>query len=296
MKTNSLKYTTCRTRGDIKVEVKIRLNDECRNGHADFAITGTVYEKDKYGNWRWSQTGCCHEAIQRFFPKFKPFIDLHLCDAIGAPMYAVGNGFYHLRESSKEVVMSYLRITVSEYDHIKTYASDELYLKYLLYNHGIVERWLSEARQAITQLEALCGQTFKDESMRYQIDPLSDEERTLIESRIAEGYYTETAIAKRKREAARTARRKEIERLQRQAQDAKHKIDQELQVKLYLFRLGAPLESFIYYDHSNEVAFNWRHCVYKRDRMSEKQYHDLMAKIDLRKLPDGIKFSFKPAA
>lgn len=295
MESNSLKYTTSRTRGDIKVEVKIRLNDECRNGHADFAITGTVYEKNQYGHWRWSQAGCCHEAIQRFFPKYKPFIDLHLCDAIGAPMYAVGNGFYHLRESSKEVVMSYLRITASEYDHIKTYACDELYLKYLLYDHGIVERWRSEARQAITQLEALCGQTFKDESVRYQVDPLSDDERTLIESRIAEGYYTKAAIAKRKLEAARMARRKEIERLQRRAQYAKRKIDQELQVKLYLFRLGAPLESFIYYDHRNEVEFNWTRRIYERERMSEEQYNALMAKIDRTKLPEGITFKFKTA-
>lgn len=183
----------------------------------------------------------------------------------------------------------------SEYDHIMTYACDELYLKYLLYHHGIVERWRSEAKQAITQLEALCGQTFKDESVRYQIDPLSDEERTLIESRIAEGYYTKAAIAKRKREAAQTARRKEIERLKRRAQDAKRKNDQELQVKLYLFRLGAPLESFIYYDHSKEVEFNWTRRINERERMSEKQYNELMAKIDRNKLPEGITFKFKPA-
>jgi len=295
MESHSLEYTTSRTIGDMKVDVKIRLNDECHNGHADFAITGTVYEKTSYDTWRWSQAGCCHEAIHRFFPQFKLFIDLHLCDAIGAPMYAIGNGFYHLRESSREIVMSYLRISEQEYDLIKAYAYDELYLKYLLYHHGIVERWKQEAKMAIAQLEALCRQTFRDGSIRYQIDPLTEDERTLVEGRIAEGYYTKAAIAQRKREAARAARKKEIERLQRRARAAKRKIDRELQVKLNLFKLGAPLESFIYYDHSNEVAFNWTHRTYEHERMSEDQYNALMKKIDIKKLPEGIKFKFKPA-
>ena len=292
MKSSELKYRTVKTTDQYTLKVKIRLSDDCHNGHADFAITGDFYD---YVNGDHC-CGCIHEIIEAICPEFQPFIALHLCDAKGAPMYAQGNGFYHLRNSSREVTMKELRITRQEYDRFLREAEDQFYFTYLLQTMGIPDRWEKEAQAAIKQLEALTGDTFEDASVRYQFTPLTPEEMQLVEKRIAEGYYTKEAIAKRKREAARQARREKIEQLQQRARNAKRKIDRELQVELYLFKLGAPLESFIYYDHSNEVTFNWTRRVYERERMSEEQYNALMKKIDPKKLPEGITFKFKPAA
>lgn len=152
---DKLKYNATKTINGYKIDVKVRLDDDCRNGHADFGVTATIYEKDKYGIWKWCMAGCCHEQIAVAFPELRPFIALHLCDAKGAPMYAQGNGFYHLRNSSKEVTMSELRITQQEYDRFFREAEDQLYFTYLLQTMGIPARWEEEARVAIRQLEDL---------------------------------------------------------------------------------------------------------------------------------------------
>lgn len=36
---------------DMKINVKVRLDDHCGNGSCDFAITANIYEKDKYDQW-----------------------------------------------------------------------------------------------------------------------------------------------------------------------------------------------------------------------------------------------------
>ena len=292
MKSSCLTYRTVKTTDDYKLIVDIRLSDDCRNGHADFAVTGDFYDYVNGGN----ACGCIHEIIGSVFPEFKPFIDLHLCDAKGAPMYAAGNGLYHLRESSEAVTRSYLRISHEEYVRLKREAEDELYMAFLLEEMGITARWQQEATAAIRRLEELTGKTFEDRSERYQFTPLTAEQRELIRTRIAEGYYLPANIRKRRQQARLAARRKKIAELEAEARRKKQRIDRELQVELYLFRLGAPLESFIYYAHSNEVAFNWTRRFHERERMSEKQYNALMKKIDPKKLPEGITFKFKPAA
>ena len=150
MKRSELKYRTVKTTDQYTLKVKIRLSDDCHNGHADFAITGDFYDYVEGGHC----CGCIHEIIEAIYPEFKPFIDLHLCDAKGAPMYAQGNGFYHLHNSSREVTMNELRITRQEYDRFLREAEDQLYFTYLLQTMGIPERWEKEARAAIKQLEA----------------------------------------------------------------------------------------------------------------------------------------------
>lgn len=78
---DKLKYNATKIINGYKIDVKVRLDDDCRNGHADFGITATIYEKDKYGVWKWCMAGCCHEQIAVAFPELCPFIALHLCDA-----------------------------------------------------------------------------------------------------------------------------------------------------------------------------------------------------------------------
>jgi hypothetical protein len=220
---DKLKYNATKIINGYKIDVKVRLDDDCRNGHADFGITATIYEKDKYGVWKWCMAGCCHEQIAVAFPELCPFIALHLCDAKGAPMYAQGNGFYHLRNSSKEVTMSELRITQQEYDRFLREAEDQLYFTYLLQTMGIPARWEEEARAAIKQLEELTEEQFEDTSVRYQFTPLTEEEFQLVETRIAEGYYLPANIKKRRHEALLAAKRKKIEDLKTHAANEKAK-------------------------------------------------------------------------
>lgn len=113
--TNRLCYTVSKryiqAGTTFKINVKILLADDCKNNICDWSITADIYEQRKNGRFVWCAGGCCHEEILKRFPQFKMFVDLHLSNHYGAPMYPVENGFYHITNSSKETAINYLRIT-----------------------------------------------------------------------------------------------------------------------------------------------------------------------------------------
>jgi len=289
MKVNYLEYDTERTAGKLRVDVNIRLSDPCGNGHNDFAITGTVYEK-RDGIWEMVGGGCCHDEILALFPEFRPFVDLHLCDAKGVPMYPEDNGFYFLEHKDKQgVVKEYLRITEQEYERIKATASDKLYLKYLLYDMGVVARWEKEAKAAISQLEALAGKTFKDNSRICRLAPLTPEEVALIEERMAQGYYLPETVEQRRIQALHDKRQKKINDLRESTDKKIRRLETELTVEVYVIECGLSTDNFIYYGHENRAVFNWHDSPY-RENISPKEFEAFLAQVDYSKLPEGIEF------
>jgi len=69
----------------------VRYDDECRNGHNTFSITGSVRvpgKKDIVAG------GCIHEEIARAFPELRPLIKWHLCSSDG-PLHYIANTMYH---------------------------------------------------------------------------------------------------------------------------------------------------------------------------------------------------------
>ncbi|MFT3994822.1 MAG: hypothetical protein QM660_10970 [Dysgonomonas sp.] len=286
-RSNDLRYTTTKIVGKEKIVVKIRLNDECKNGHQDFAITADIYEKKGNGQYYYSRGGCCHDEILKRFPKFKLFVNLHLSDYSGAPMYAVENGFYHLQKSDKQTVIDYLRISEEQYNKL-IHAEDKDYFKYLLYSEGIVNQWLKEATLAIQLIEELTGSEFVNDSERSQIAPLTNEEKTLIESRLRDGYYTIDAINLRKEEAKQAAKNKQITDLQSSFMKEKTKLENELNIKIFLLENDFSIENFIYYNHTNEGVFNWKNYG---EQFSKSEFERLML-LDLSMLPTGLNFKF----
>lgn len=282
---NDLRHTVTRSIGDKKIIVKIRLNDECKNGHQDFAITADIYEKARNGRHVRSCGGCCHDEILKYFPQFKIFIDLHLSDYLGAPTYAVANGFYLLKNSDKQTVLNYLRINDDLYNKLYL-AEDKEYFKYLLYSLGIVEQWSEEARQGIKYLEQLTKTEFINDSKRSQIEPLSEEEKKDIETRLKEGYYNIDAINLRNEEARQTKKNELILDLQTKFLNEKTKLKKELTVKMFLLKNDFSIDNFIYYTHKNEGVFNWQSWGTK---FSEEDFNRLLS-LDFSELPKDIAF------
>ena len=83
------KIKKIRTIGDERLEVVIRHDDECGNGHNTFSITGTLYERG-----RDVAGGCLHEEVRQFFPELAPYIKWHLCSTNG-PVHYIANTVYH---------------------------------------------------------------------------------------------------------------------------------------------------------------------------------------------------------
>lgn len=80
-----------------KLEVRLRYDDECGNGHNTFAITGSVYRPQYHGIGFYQEPyecGCLHELIAEHFPEYAPLIKWHLCSSDG-PMHYYEDTLFH---------------------------------------------------------------------------------------------------------------------------------------------------------------------------------------------------------
>lgn len=297
MRTNKLSYTVSKNYVEnglsCRIDVKIQLADECKNGVCNWSITANIYEKRRNGCVVNVGGGCCHNDILKHFPGFKRFVNLHLSDCYGAPLYAVENGYYHLKNSSKEAAIDYLRITEEEYNELIK-SEDKHYFKYLLYTLGIVARWNDEAKAAIEELEALTGDEwvnpYEYDKERKHIEMFTDEEAAEMNERIESGYYTLESIKERKETAARKAYEKKRAEIIADCEKKVSKLEEEKAVKLYILDSGLPVDNVIYYEHKKEVVFNW--LDYK-EKVSQEDFITFLNSVDYSKLPDGVTFSIK---
>ena len=288
MKTNKLSYTASKNYVEngttCRIDVKIQFADECKNGVCSWSITADIYGKRQNGRFVWCSGGCCHNEISKHFPEFSKFVALHLSDCYGAPLYAVENGYYHMKNSSKETVIDYLRVTEEEYNVLRD-ASDEAYFKYLLYSMGIVNRWNEEAKEAVKELEALTGNEwvnpYEYDKERKHIEAFTDEEAAEMNKRIDSGYYTPEAMKERKEKAAQKAYEKKRAEIIAECERKVSKLEEEKTVKLYILDSGLPVDNVIYYEHKKEVVFNW--LEYK-DKIIQDVFIDFLNNVDYSKL------------
>lgn len=291
---NDLRHTINTTWKGNPMEIKIRLNDECNNGHQDFSITATVWEKGKPRNDRnMLMGGCCHEAILQAKPSLKQFVSLHLCDYKGIPMHAGANGFYFLRNGFNNTKIDnplfpaeyceYYRISKEQFAELQK-TENVLQFSIALKELGILAQWEAEAKKAIEELERLTGTKFIIDSKRTQFVEPTEEELQEEAKKQASGYYTEAAREERKeakKQAAFTKLRAEFEA-------ATQKAEIEYLAKYAILEAGGEevLKNCIYYSHSKEIAFNWKGY----DQLSQETI-DHVKKV--AKLPEGVTYSTK---
>ena len=295
MKTNTLKYTVVKSFREkgitYKVITTIKLHDECKNGTCSWSITGILQQKKGNGRFYDIGHGCIHEEILKASPKLKMFVDLHLCDWRGTPLYPVETGYYFLQKDKKQA-KEYLRVTDEEME-ILSKCDNKEYFKYQLFAFGIVERWQTESKKAIQALEELTGDVwvnpYKESEERHRL-VLSDEEREEIEGKILSGYYTESAIQERQ-EAKRIA---EIEKRKNEViktfEKRTNKATKEKDVKLAILGAGLLSDNYLYSVEDNNVVFNYYSY---HDKVTEEEYNNMLKNIDYSLLPEGIKFEFK---
>ena len=295
METNTLKYTVVKSFREkgitYKVITTIKLHDECKNGTCSWSITGILQQKKGNGRFYDIGHGCIHEEILKASPKLKMFVDLHLCDWRGTPLYPVENGYYFLQKDKKQA-KEYLRVTDEEME-ILSKCDNKEYFKYQLFALGIVERWQAESKKAIQAMEELTGDVwvnpYKESEERHRF-VLSDEEREEMEGKILSRYYTESAIQERK-EAERIAKiEKRKNEVSKTFEKIINKATKEKDVKLAILGAGLLSDNYIYYVEGNNVVFNYYSY---HDKVTEEEYNNMLKNIDYSLLPEGIKFEFK---
>ena len=77
-----------------KITAEVRFDDECKNGHKTFAITGEILRKAKNGSWVFDSCGQIQDDIAKHFPDLVPFLKWHLCSTDG-PLHYLSNTLYH---------------------------------------------------------------------------------------------------------------------------------------------------------------------------------------------------------
>jgi len=128
--------------------------------HTYFSITGSIGEKirgrysdyiedQKGSKYELIMCGAIHEEIAKKAPSLQPFIDLHLSDINGVPMYAVENGWFYKNERSFETFKSYLRLTQEEAEYGVKIDTKEAFAGWI---EQFKPRWKAEADAAIQLL------------------------------------------------------------------------------------------------------------------------------------------------
>ena len=292
MKTNHLVFTDTRIIGNEKLTVKICLTDECKNGHQDFSITGNLYER-RNDSYKWVAGGCLHNEILRFFPQYKMFVDLHLCDYSGAPMHAVANMHYHMKEGKfnsndrkekpfKEEFCKYYRITSLQFDELKK-AQNKTHFAIILQDLSIPQQWKKEANRAIKALEGLTGNEFLNDSERSQLIMPSEKEMKEEKEKIKNGYYSKENKQKRAKKADKDALKAIEKEMKEECDKTIKKVERKYFAQKALIQAGGveAYKNHLYYDHTDTLALNWRGY----DHLSEETIEEIVSNIQL---PDGV--------
>ena len=273
--------------------IKIRLDDECENGHQDFSITGDIYQKGKPKTDRYFLSGgCIHEEILKVRPDLKIFVNLHLSDYDGVPMHPTANMIYFLKVGfSKTPIDSplfaselceYYRMNEAQYNAIKE-ARNEIDLSLLLQSTGVLKAWKDEATKAIEILENLTGKKFVNDSKRSQLVIPTDEAIKEEEQKVKSGYYSNEAKQARK-DAERGAA---IEKIEKERADKLNRVNLEFNAQKAVFMFGLPTNNFIFYSHSLEGCFNWKSY---ETQISQSQLDTFLSSEIYNSLCKGVKF------
>lgn len=273
------------------IEAELKLDDECKNHVCEWSMTGEMYKCDKEGNRlkgkdKYCISGAIADEISKHIPELKDFVDMHLRNYLGQPMYPMENGIYWMKQGL-EKGMVYLGATREEAEILSVDLEDKAYFKYQLFALGIVDRWKAKSDEMIKRLEKMTGKKWVNP---YRLDEerfvlrITDEERMEIEEKIASGYYTKEAIRKRIDERRAEERKKIEDKYENELREEIDKINRKKTVYLYLFDKG--ITNAIYHVSTNKVEFNW---TYGR-RLTKEEFDEFVRTCDMSKLPEGITF------
>jgi hypothetical protein len=121
---------------------------------------------------------------------------------------------------------------------------------------------------------------------------LPEEIKTLIEERIANGYYLPENIRKREAKLLEEKKQKRINELKEDAERKIKEIEDDLAVRVYVVESGLSDGNFIYYNHTNKGVFNWQNDAF-HNKISQEEFIDFLNGVDYSKLPEGIEFEIK---
>lgn len=80
---------------ECSIKVKLRYDDDCKNGYNTFSITATIYDSSNI----WVKAGCFHDEIAHHFPHLAKYIKWHLCSS-NEPLHYLANTMYWIQQDN----------------------------------------------------------------------------------------------------------------------------------------------------------------------------------------------------
>jgi hypothetical protein len=225
----------------------IKLDDNCKNGHLTFSFTGEI--KVKKGNGRFYNyiSGAISDIIAYFKPELEKFNRLHLCNHLGQPMY-IDNIRYHINEgkSNQEISEMYNISDMGAVEILRNASDNKDLFYYLVFRLGVADTWGKLANEAIQEIESKSDTILKIEGKDRVYKQLPKEDCELLENLYQSGYASK--VQKELRDKARKEAQKEKEL---------REIEKEYEIKKAVISYGISWNNVMFYDHKNELCFNW---------------------------------------
>lgn len=236
----------------------IGLNDDCKNGHLTFNFTGEIKVKKRNGRFYTYICGAIADVIAYFKPELEKFNRLSGFNHLGQPMF-IDNIRFHINEGkTNEQIAEMYNISNLEAIEILRNASDNKDLfHYLVFHLGVADAWEKQAKEAIREMEAKTGLTLKIENKDKVYKQFDAEKCETLENLYQLGFASKQAKQYRMQQAAEEKKAKELAEIEKEFAKAVEKAKRIYEVKKAVISYGIAWNNVVFYDHKNELCFNW---------------------------------------
>lgn len=250
--------------GNYEFDYLIKLDDECKNGHLSFSFTGNI--KIKKGNGRYYDfiSGAIGDIITYFKPELSIFEKLHTCNHLGQPMY-IDDIRYHINEgkTDKEISEMYNISDMKAIEILRNASDNKDLFYYLVFRLGVADTWEKQAKEAIQEIESKSDAILKIEGKDRVYKQLPKEDCESLENLYQLGYASKVQKELRDKARKEAQKEKELREIEEERNKAIAKAQKEYEIKKAVISYGISWNNVIFYNHRNEVHFNFCDCYKK---------------------------------
>lgn len=236
----------------------VKLNDDCKNGHLTFSFTGEIKVKKGNGKFYTYISGAIADTIAYFKPELEKFNQLHICNHLGQPMY-IDNIRYSINKgkTNEQIAKIYNIPNLEAIETLRNVSDNKDLFYYLVFRLGIAETWEKQAKEAIREMEAKTGLTLKIENKDKVYKQFDEKDCEVLENLYQLGFASKQAKQYRIQQAAEEKKAKELAEIEKEFVKAVEKAKRVYEVKKAVVSFGISWNNVVFYDHKNELCFNW---------------------------------------
>ena len=236
----------------------IKLNDRCKNGHLTFSFTGEIKVKKENGRFYNYIVGAIADIITYFKPELEKFNRLHLCNHLGQPMY-IDNIRYHINEgkSNQEISEMYNISDMGAVEILRNASDNKDLFYYLVFRLGVADTWGKLANEAIQEIESKSDTILKIEGKDRVCKQLPKEDCESLENLYQLGYASKVQKELRDKARKEAQKEKELREIEEERNKAIAEAQKKYEIKKAVISYGISWNNVVFYDHKNELCFNW---------------------------------------